>query len=175
MLGCKLFGVYCLFLSLPYIAAAIPTFTATKELGEEYAQIMFLTKVVTWLIPIFYISLGVYLIKNGRMIHQFAYTEPNKNDGTGNRQKFTLYLKMLGMFLIINNFPDFLKSITSYFTYTNAPNIYDLFRERQYAYVNFIPSLGGLLFGLYLLKSGEYFVIIGLGKASNKEETEDLQ
>ena len=52
VLGSKLFGVYCLFQAVPSLGAAVSTFAHTPNLGDEYASIVFLTRVVLLVIPV---------------------------------------------------------------------------------------------------------------------------
>ena len=162
ILGTKLLGVWCTFMSIIHIGAAITTFVDFPNMGDEYASIMFLSRIVMRVIPIIYFSLGIYLIKNGTALHNFAY--PPQADPNGKfeiREKFVLFLKLLGVYLMVSYFPDLLKSITSYLTYSNTSAIYDLSAERQNAYINFLPSLAGILLGFYLLKSGNFFIRFG--------------
>ena len=78
VLGCKLLGVYCIFLSLPYFVTAISTFFTPNQ-GGEYGKYLYITTVATRAIPVIYIFLGIYLLKNGRTIHNYAYPD---NEGT---------------------------------------------------------------------------------------------
>ncbi len=166
-LGCKLFGIYCLFLSIPYFAAAIPAFATQPQLGNEYHQMMLVTTIVTWLVPIVYFIAGLYLLKSGKHIYDFAYQNIECNDIENLEEKFKLFLKMLGVYLIVIYFPDLLKSISGYFIYTNAPKYLELFQEKKFTYFNFAPSVGAILLGLYLLKSGKIFINMGFNKTKD--------
>jgi len=159
VLGSKLLGVYCLFLAVPHLGAAVATLADPPNLGDEYASIMFMSRVVFRIIPVVYLVFGFYLIRNGSVIHNLAYQVSSDEDNLlETRDKFIVFLKFLGMFLIVSYFPDVLKSISSYFTYRNAFPTLNLFEDKQYALVNFGPSIVGVVFGFYLLKSGQVFV-----------------
>lgn len=174
VLGSKLLGVYCLFLSIGHLAAAIMTLPDYLGLSGEYSRIMFLYRVVITVIPVLYLFFGFYLVKNGSAIHNLAYASPEpENVQMDVRDKFALFLKLLGMYLIVSYFPDMLKSISSYLTYTNAPEVYNLFQQKQFAYVTFAPSVAGVFLGFYLLRSGEVFVRIAFKSMDALKEAQD--
>ena len=174
VLGCKLLGVWCLFMSIIPLTAAITTFGSGPNMGEEYASIMFLTRVVMRLTPILYIVAGIYLLKNGTILHNFAYPpEDSTKESFDIHEKFALFLKLLGVYLIVNYFPDLLKSISSYFTYLNAPPAFDMFQQKSFTYVNLIPSTAAILLGCYLLKNGQFFIRLAFEKKDNVEKEED--
>ncbi len=176
ILGSKLLGVWCLFMSILTLGAAITTFAGGPEMGDEYANIMFLTRIVTRIIPIVYIVVGIYLLKNGTVLHNFAYPpEDSPQQSFDLPEKFALFLKLLGVYLIVSYFPDLLKSILSYFTYSNAPPAFDLFREKQFTYVNLLPSVVGILLGFYLLKSGQFFIRLSFDTKDEEEENQRLE
>ena len=174
VVGSKLLGVYCLFLAVPALGAAVQTFADTPNLGDEFASIMFLSRVVLRVIPVVYLVLGFYLIKNGSHIHNLAYPVSAAEDSPIEAQdKFVLFLKFLGMFLIVSYFPDALKSISSYFTYKNAPPAFNLFQEKQYVLVNFAPSIVAVVFGFYLVKSGQVFVRLAFRPSAPPHKDDD--
>ena len=156
-LGCKLFGVYCLVLGFPYVLAIIPTIFSPQDLGWEYERILLAAKIATWLIPIVYITGGFYLIKDGRFLYQLAYSGgiETKPDLEG---KLTLFVKMLGIFLIVTYFPSLLRTISNFIVYTNAPKYYEMFAQRQFTYLNAASSIGAVIFGIYLLKGGKTLI-----------------
>ena len=132
--------------------------------------------ITTRAIPIIYLFFGIYLLKNGRLVHNYAYPdndEIEEHDRLNNYDKFTLFLKFLGIYIIVTSFPDLLKAITSYFTYTNAPEVFMFTGQRQFTYINFLPSIVSIAIGFYLLKSGKIFVQIGLDQ--KKEEEPDSE
>ena len=170
ILGSKLLGVWCLFMSILHLGAAITTFADGPKMGEEFASLIFLTRFIMRLIPLVYILLGIYLLKSGTVIHNLAYpADGHAIHEMDLRGKFLLFLKLLGVYLIVSYFPDLLKSICSYLAYTNAPWAVDLFREKQFAYVNFLPSVAGILLGFYLLRSGQILVRLSF---QPRDETE---
>ena len=169
-LGCKLFGVYFLFLSVPLFVSAIATFYPVENLSADFNRYLIFHNIILRVLPIIYIVFGVYLIKNSEKIYKFAYGKVDDIDLNENAEKFSLFLKMLGFYLIANYLPDLIKSITSYLTYSNAPKVLDFFTQQRFSSTNFIPSLVAILFGSYLIKDGKFFVNLGFQKNKKIEK-----
>jgi hypothetical protein len=159
ILGCKLFGVYCLVLAVPAILAAIPSFVSPGG-TEEYRKIMMVRAIAMRLLPVIYVIGGFYLIRGGERLYRFAYPEEtvhvNLLEG-----KLLLFVKMLGLFLVVNYFPVLLQTILSYITYTTHP-LYNLMQEQQFTYLNAASSVWGVGVGIYLLKGGKFVAKIAL-------------
>ena len=168
ILGCKLFGVYCLVLGVPYLAATIPSFVP-QQIDEDYRRIMMATKITTRLLPVLYIVGGLYLIRGGERLYNFAYPEETENKDLL-EDKLLLFIKMLGLFLVISYIPDLLRTISSYITYTNAPKIFNLMQEQQFTYLNAASSIWGVGAGIYLFKSGNFIVKMCMKSLSVKKE-----
>ena len=141
ILGAKLLGIWCLFMGVVHLGAAVTSFVDIPNLGEEYAKIMVLTRIVIRIIPIVYFLIGFYLVKDGTILHNLAYpAESEDNHDFGIKEKFVLFIKLLGVYLIVSHFPDLLKSVTSYLTYSNTSDIFNLLSEKQYSMVHFLLS-----------------------------------
>ncbi|MDH4230818.1 MAG: hypothetical protein OEW04_02185 [Nitrospirota bacterium] len=160
ILGCKLFGIYCLVLGVPTLLTTIPTFVQT-QMDEDYRRIMMATKIATRLLPVIFILGGFYLIRGGARLYHFAYPDENENRNQI-EEKLLLFLKMLGIYLVISYFPDLLKTISSYIAYSNAPKIFNLMQEQQYTYVNAASSIWGVGVGLYLFRGGKFIVSMAM-------------
>ena len=174
ILGCKLFGVYSLFMGVPLLFTVVPGFfPPSTYMGADMQNIYTATIIVSLLIPIIYIVAGIYLLRNADHLYQYAYPEGTSSE-IDIEGKFTLFIKMLGIYLIVSYFPDLLRTISSYFVYTNAPGVFDMMREKQFSYINAASSIWGVVFGIYLLIGGKYIVNLALGKIpANKEIEKD--
>lgn len=157
MLGCKLFGIWCLFKGITGLIGVIPTFISPGDLSPEIKKIYQVTTIVYQLIPILFFAAGIYLLRGGRNLYKFAYPEETA-EGTELEEKFAVFVKMLGIYLLVVYIPDFLATISNYFVYSNSPGYLDMMQERRFAYLNAAPSIGGVLTGLYCLKSGKLFI-----------------
>ena len=160
----KLFGVYFLFLSVPLFVSAIATFFPAENLSADFSKYLTFHNIIIRLLPIIYIVIGVNLIRNSEKIRKFAYDKVDNIDLNENAEKFRLFLKMLGIYIIANYLPELIESITIYLTYSNAPQVLDFFTQQRYPSIHFFPSLLAILFGSYLIKDGKFFVNLGFQK-----------
>ena len=130
-LGCKLFGIYFIFLSIPLFVNAISTFYPADNTPSEFAKYLTFYKIITRLLPILYLVIGIYLIRNSEKIFLIAYGKIDSIDFKENSEKFRLFLKMFGFYLVADYLPDLIKSITSYLTYSNTPKVLDFLIHKQ--------------------------------------------
>jgi hypothetical protein len=187
IVGCKVVGIYCIFLSIDYFVHAIGTFFYPANLSPEMAWSLLVTKTVLRLIPIVYLILGVYLVKNGRVIHNIAYPPNQDNDAntidtnTGDAlsmaAKIVLAFQFAGLYLIITNFPDLIKTLSFYFTQLNSSKVYSMpsqvWFEKVTTYSQFLPSLGGMLLGIYLLKANNLLTRLALKEPNGPDGNHD--
>lgn len=172
ILGSKLFGVWCLFQGIVGLVGVIPTFISPDNLKPEFDRIYFATVVVSRIIPILFIASGIYLLRGGGRLYRFAYPG-EEEQGTDLERNFTVFVKMLGIYLLVIYIPDLLRSLTAYFVYQNAPKYFsDIYQQRQLTYRNAASSIGGVLLGIYLLRSGRWFISLGL-KAIQKKPNDE--
>ena len=161
ILGSKLFGIWCLFQGIVGLIAVIPTFMSPGNLQPEMHRIYRATAVVARIIPILFIASGIYLLRGGSRLYKFAYPAETVQ-GTDLEWKFTVFVKMLGIYLLVHYIPDLLKTLSAFFVYLNAPPYFDMLQQRQFTYTNAASSIGGVLLGIYLLRSGRVFIRMGL-------------
>ncbi len=172
ILGSKLFGVWCLFQGIVDLVGLIPTFISLDNLRPEFDRIYFATVVVRRIITVLYIASGIYLLRGGGRLYRFAYPG-EEEQGTDLEWKFTVFVKMLGIYLLVMYIPDLLRSLTGYFVYRNAPKYFtDIYRQRHVTYGDAASSIGGVLLGIYLLRSGRWFISLGL-KAIQKKPNDE--
>jgi hypothetical protein len=152
---------------------------------------LFVTKTVLRFIPIVYLILGIYLVKNGSIIHNIAYPLVQDNEiNTGDEDavpqeegdvlpmtaKIALAFKFAGLYLIITTFPNLLNTSSFILTQLHTSKVYSMpsqvWFEKVTTYSQFLPSLGGMLLGIYLLKADNYFIRLAL-KGPNKPEVND--
>ncbi len=157
ILGSKLFGIWCLFQGIAALIGTASTFFTPSVVDAEYQRMYMIATVTARLIPVLFIATGIYLLRGGSHLYKFAY--PDETDETAEiEEKFTVFVKMLGIYLLVIYIPDLLKAISSFITYMNAPPYYDMFREKGFTVVHAASSIGGVITGLYCLKSGQLFI-----------------
>jgi hypothetical protein len=74
----------------------------------------------------------------------------------------------MSIYLLVLYIPDLLKTLSAFFVYLNAPTCFDMFQQRQFTYPNAASSIGGVLLGIYLLRSGRWFIRMGLKTVQTK-------
>lgn len=171
VLGCKLFGVYCFVLGIPALATLIPTFMQPQDITGEYKRMFTATVIATRLIPIIYIAMGIYLVRGGDQLLRFAYPEGTEFSDKA-KEKLNIFLRFLGLFLIISYFPDLLRTISSYIAYSNAPKYFDMFQEKNFSYINAASSIWGVACGIYLFKGGKTIEKLALQSMSRVAEND---
>jgi hypothetical protein len=114
---------------------------------------------------IIYVYAGFYLLKFGSKLYKLVYSETNYRTET--IEKFTLFLKMLGVFLLISDTQNLLNVISGLLFKYAGPSYINFSDTLENAITNFLPSLFGIVMGLYLVIKGDIFVKIGF---KNKEE-----
>ncbi len=172
ILGSKLFGVYCLFEGIVGLVGAIPTFISPDNLRPEFDRIYFTTVVVGRIITVLFIASGIYLLRGGGRLYRFAYPG-EEEQGTDLERKFTVFVKMLGIYLLVIYIPYLLKSLTGYFVYRNVPKYFtDIYRQRHVTYGDALSSVGGVLLGIYLLRSGRWFISLAFKSIKKKPNDE---
>ena len=112
-IGCKLFGVYCFVISIPTFISFIQLMMTPINLPPEILKNIFVTNVLTCVIPVCYMVFGVYLLRDGSHLFSFAKLKQANLDDTKDKKTFHLFLKFLGMYLIISFFPDFMRTISN--------------------------------------------------------------
>ncbi len=160
IIGCKAFGVYSLYLSVPATIALIQVLLSSKGIDSSLSNVYLVTKITSLLMPLFYISAGVYLLRGGKFLQSFSRIDGSHVNFKEMEGKFFLLLKFLGMYLVVQYLPSFFEVLSSFWVLHNAPKYMEMFQERQYVYYNFLPSMVGMLLGVYLIRSGKFFIKI---------------
>ena len=163
ILGCKLFGVYCLVLA---ISGVLSVFLGVIEIVRGYQDMSRLSAMVIPVLligqcfPLIYMVSGIYLLTSGEAFYKFAY--PGENKGVVPGDKFLLYLKMLGIFLVLKYVPDFIKFISQLVFIVISPPYITLGEATRSGLSNFVVSLWGIMFGLYLVRDGQWVAKMAL-------------
>jgi hypothetical protein len=172
ILGSKLFGVWCLFEGIVRLVGEIPTFISPHTVQTELGRAYFATVVVSRIMVVLFIASGIYLLRGGGRLYRFAYPR-EEEQGTDLEWKFTVLVKMLGIYLLVLYIPDLLASIAVFFVYQNVPRYFtELLQQRQLAFGKAASSISGVLLGIYLLRSGRWFISLGLEPVQKKPNDE---
>ena len=155
--GTKLFGIWCLFQGFAYLFAVVPTFVQGGVSNPAMNKIMIATKISTWLIPVFYIFAGLYLLKGGRYLQKLVGIDESKVVGEM-ELKLIFFIKLLGIYLLANYIPELLRTSSAFVAYLVAPPYFNMFQQQSFTAYNGASSIGGVLLGWYCLNSEKLFV-----------------
>lgn len=170
IVGCKLFGIWCFLLFLTDIFQVIRSLFVQQNLSPEIAGLWRFTKLFGVLKVASFFGLGVYLVRYGDFVHNIAYPNDESSDHMTLRETFTLALKILGMYLIIIYIPYLLEVLSRYIVYINSPKYIDMTDTRDFLLMTVSPTVGAIILGIYLVKSGNFFSKIGLGSIQKKDQ-----
>ena len=135
-------------------------------------KIYMATVLVTRIVPVLFIAAGIYLLRGWNRLYEFAYPG-EAEQGPDLEWKFVLFVKLLGIYLLVVYIPDLLRTASAFFVYLNAPPFYDLFQEKRFTYLNAASSVGGVLLGIYLLRSGRVFIRMALKGIPAEHKSKD--
>lgn len=168
ILGGKLFGVYCLVLAVPGLLSIVPAIIQINRQGA-YGHGIFPMLALGQIGPLIYIVAGIYLLTRGEGFYRFSYPEGN-GDINATEEKLLLYLKMLGIYLVVNYIADFLTALSGIGFAMVVPVYMGEGIEKWFMlFTNLISSLWGILVGIYLIRDGRYVAKLafkGLGDKS---------
>jgi hypothetical protein len=152
-------------MGVPALGLAISTFFSPDDIPTDILQAYFFTTMITRIIPFLFIGGGLYLLGGGESIYKFAYPEQEENRSDF-KEKFTLALKILGVYLVISYLPSLLENISEFITKASAPPMYQMMMSgQQFNITTSISNMIGFALGLYLLRSGKWFINYGLKRS----------
>ncbi len=182
VVGCKVVGLYCIFLSLNHFINLVDIYFAPIKLQPELVwRVTNITVMI--IIPITFLSTGIYMIRNGKFVHDIAYPSLPTTDvddsidylacqNSGYELSMNCIIRLAfqfaGIYLILSNFPGLLKVTSYYIAKQHSSNLFQM----PYTYFNFLPSLGGMLLGIYLLRPNNLLTRLAL-KVPNKADFSD--
>ena len=164
VMAAKILGIYSILSSVPYVAIGIQFASVPESALGSYRSLYLISQIVAWATPIALIFLGIFLLRDNHVIFGIAYPDEVAPSVSNNEDLFLLLIKLLGLFLIIDSFPDFLKTLSDWLIMVLLPKMAALFlgtRPRlDQVLMNFVP----LALGAYLFRNGRFVANIGLGK-----------
>jgi len=155
VLGSKLIGLYCLVLAVIYFVPVIGSFfSRTDQRGPtDYFAIIYFALILT---PVLLTGIGLYLIKDGALVHNLAFPENGSELTVGMESLFTLAIKLYGVFLTASSLPPLLKVLSNFIFFANMPyDFSNTVADSLGIKTDFLPYLSSLLLGIYFVLRGE--------------------
>ena len=172
IVGSKLFGIYCLALALSYTIWAIEYYIQPFPHETGYRQYELIQNITRWIIPLFYVFLGVYLIRRSSALYNLIYSNQSVIV-SGVKNQFMLFQKFLGLYLIITAISGFSKTLSSIFVYFITSSYLLSSIPNNLLYWDRLDSVAIIFLGLYLLLDGRLFLKWGFESKSTKPASEN--
>lgn len=165
LIGCKLLGVYCFIEAIPTIFSAFAMLTTIGSYPDDIVASMRIVRIFSFLTPIAYGGVGIYLLSSSKKLQQYVYK--NHESQQDIIEKFILFLKILGLYLLITYAINFLGSLSDICFKLLSPNYVETAIETERILTNLLPNLFGVGVGIYLIISGKFFINIGFNNKNN--------
>lgn len=165
--GLKIIGVLTIIWSLTQVAPVIfqfysvynqPDMMQANDLRNYRVSLLF--QVVY---PIILLFIGIYLLKSGEALIQFAFRGWNEKNEESNSLLFILFMKLAGLVLIIYSIPTAFQLLSNVIFISSA-EVIGTSNQTNFVIQNFVKTVISLLLGLYLLRSGKVFYKLGFSK-----------
>ena len=169
IIACKLFGIYCLLVATNYGFKVFPDYFLDYGFSRAESHILIITRISETTKFIIYVGLGLYLLRDGRIIYNFAYRGERDTEVENFDSIYSLSLKLFGIFLVIKMLPYLLEVIANYIYYTNVPPFVDTSEYKRYVNIRTVPSVITFILGFYLLKNNNWFYRFGANIVNMQE------
>jgi hypothetical protein len=104
-LGSKWIGIYCFALAVGELFKAFPlTFTYIPQLRQS-PPVFQVSHWLSFLSPIGFLTIGIYLIRGGSYICDFAFHDDGENTIKDSRDFLDVGIKLYGLYLIARAIP----------------------------------------------------------------------
>jgi hypothetical protein len=126
------------------------------------------------LIPFVLGGVGLYLLRDGSLIHRVAFQSDGHESTIRLAELFTLGVKLYGIYLVIGNIP-VLATLLSNFLFVANSIDYGTghgIAEGLGMRTNFLPTLVSMLFGVLLIFRGELLSSWAFAERRNVKDTD---
>ena len=170
--GLKIIGVLSIIWSFTQVAPVIIQFYSVYNQSDMMQandlrnyRVSLLFQVAY---PIVLLSIGVYLVKSGDALIQFAFRSWNEKNEESNSLLFILFMKLAGLVLIITSIPTAFQLLSNVLFISSA-EVIRTSDQMNFVLMNLVTAVINLLLGLYLLRSGKLFYKLGFSKNNEME------
>lgn len=174
VLGCKLIGVYLMFISFQQACSMIGATFFSQPETPKFASGMKILLFFQWLSVIGQAVLGIYLLKYGKEVHNIAYpSDLDSKNETDLEGLLSLGFKLLGMYLIMISLRDLLSNIAFILATNKQPEWIGMPGDKRSVFYPLLPGVGGIALGLYLFKADNFFIQLAIGRNAEKSAEGD--
>ncbi|WP_262173571.1 hypothetical protein [Saccharococcus sp. Marseille-Q5394] len=167
--GLKIIGMLTIIWSMTHAVTVVFAFNSIYTLSElmNHNDLMNyrLTLIFQAVYPVLLLALGVYLLKSGETIIQFAFRGSVEEQKDKEGELFMLFMKLAGLGLIIFSIPKAFQLVAN-IMFVSSTTLINTSAQMEFVLQNLIMTIVQLLLGVYLLRSGEVFYKIGFKNSS---------
>ena len=167
--GLKIIGLLTIIWSLTHVISVIYTFYSIYNLSDMMSNSDLtnyrLSLVFQAAYPVLLLALGIYLLKSGEAIIQFAFRGSAEKRDDKARELFMLFMKLAGLVLIIYSIPKAFQLVAT-IMFVSSAKLIDTSVQTEFIVQNLVITVIQLLLGVYLLKSGKLFYNLGFNNVS---------
>jgi hypothetical protein len=150
-LGSKWIGIYCLALAVGELFKAFPlTFTYMPQLRQS-SPVFQVSHWRLFISPIGFLTIGIYLIRGGSYIRDFALHGNSENPVKDSKEFFNTSIKLYGLYLIAGTIPICIWLIANVLIVLRAAPYLSVDSELEGIQSNLLPVLATLGLGIYCL------------------------
>jgi hypothetical protein len=168
ILGSKLVGLYCLVLAVPtfitHSSAAFVPLDYPPDMARSYQIYKFLMILTPVLLALF----GFYLIRDGSIVHEFAYPETESGE-LDLEALFTIGMKVYGVYLVAGSLVEGLKIVSTYIFVSNAPVYMGTGQELYGLQTQLLPTIGSIILAIYFIFWGQRLTSLAVRGIQKKE------
>jgi len=146
-LGSRLIGIYCIASTIQELFRAFPlTFTYVPQLRQSVPLFTF-SHWLSFVGPIGFLTVGIYLIRDGSYIHKFAFHDEVENSIRDSRDFFDVGIKLYGLYLTAGILPSCIWLLANILIVLRAAPYLSVENELESIQSNVLPVLTTLGFG----------------------------
>ncbi|MDW0117165.1 hypothetical protein QTL97_09470 [Sporosarcina thermotolerans] len=162
--GLKIIGVLTIIWGLTHVVTVVYSFYSILNLSELMSNSDLtnyrLSLIFQAFYPVLLLALGIYLLKSGEAIIQFAFRGSGEKYEAKTGELFMLFMKLAGLVLIIYSIPKAFQLVANVM-FVSSAKLIDTTGQTEFIIHNLIITVIQLLLGVYLLKSGKVFYKMG--------------
>ncbi|GEN82562.1 hypothetical protein SLU01_08740 [Sporosarcina luteola] len=167
--GLKIIGLLTIIWSLTHVISVVYMFYSIYNLSDMMTNSDLtnyrLSLVFQAVYPVLLLALGIYLLKSGEAIIQFAFRGSVEKGDDKAGELFMLFMKLAGLILIIYSIPKAFQLVSN-IMFVSSAKLIDTSVQTEFIVQNLVITVIQLLLGVYLLKSGKLFYNLGFNNVS---------
>jgi hypothetical protein len=164
--GLKLIGVYCLALAIRAWFVVFPAELIRTGQLESVTAILKLPGWISTIVPALMMVLGLYLLRDGKYVHELAFRNDIGADEGEPEESFTVGIMLYGLYLIVLALPNCIEVISNLFVVLQAPAYLstDMVMDRLKS--ELLPTLATVGLGLFCFLNGTAFTRLAFHQRS---------